>query len=113
MDKTPPDYEIRRLTERDAEAWRALRLQALKDHPEAFATAYEEWADLVIRRGLVHRRRPGRAGTDGAWKRAPSVRRRGSGRKSLARETPVRPAVAGQVMKPMLMQRRARHGAGM
>ena len=45
MDKTPPDYEIRRLTERDAEAWRALRLQALKDHPEAFATAYEEWAD--------------------------------------------------------------------
>ncbi len=40
--------EIRRLTEADApEFWR-LRLRALREHPEAFATAYEEVRDRSL-----------------------------------------------------------------
>jgi ribosomal protein S18 acetylase RimI-like enzyme len=34
--------DIRRLTRADASAYRALRLRALREHPEAFTTAYEE-----------------------------------------------------------------------
>ena len=33
---------IRRLTTRDASAYRALRLRAFHDHPEAFTSSYEE-----------------------------------------------------------------------
>jgi len=34
--------EIRLLTESDAAAWRELRLRMLRDHPDAFGSAYEE-----------------------------------------------------------------------
>jgi RimJ/RimL family protein N-acetyltransferase len=34
--------EIRRITVDDAVAYREVRLQALRDHPEAFGSAYEE-----------------------------------------------------------------------
>ncbi len=34
--------EIRKLTEADAEAYRAVRLRALREHPDAFGRAYEE-----------------------------------------------------------------------
>ena len=34
--------EIRQLVEGDAEAFRALRLRGLREHPEAFITSYEE-----------------------------------------------------------------------
>ncbi len=34
--------EIRPLTEADAEAWRELRLRMLREHPDAFGSAYEE-----------------------------------------------------------------------
>jgi RimJ/RimL family protein N-acetyltransferase len=34
--------EIRQLTEADAEAYRAVRLRALREHPDAFGRAYEE-----------------------------------------------------------------------
>jgi len=37
-------FEIRRLTANDASLFRTLRLEALKNHPEAFGTAYEEAA---------------------------------------------------------------------
>jgi RimJ/RimL family protein N-acetyltransferase len=34
--------EIRKLTDADAEAYRAVRLRALREHPDAFGRAYEE-----------------------------------------------------------------------
>jgi ribosomal protein S18 acetylase RimI-like enzyme len=34
--------EIRPLTETDAEVWRELRLRMLREHPDAFGSAYEE-----------------------------------------------------------------------
>lgn len=37
-----PDVVVRALTEADAVAYRALRLEALRDAPRAFATSYEE-----------------------------------------------------------------------
>ena len=37
-----PDIVIRPLTKDDAEQWRALRLEALRTYPLAFASAYEE-----------------------------------------------------------------------
>src|SRR5262245_31316976 len=38
--------EIRRLAEADAEAYRGVRLRALRDHPDAFGRAYEEAQSL-------------------------------------------------------------------
>lgn len=35
--------DIRLLTEADAEAYRVLRLRALRENPEAFGATYEEW----------------------------------------------------------------------
>ena len=37
-------FEIHRLTANDAGLFRTIRLEALKNHPEAFGTAYEEAA---------------------------------------------------------------------
>jgi RimJ/RimL family protein N-acetyltransferase len=39
-------FAVRRLTPDDAEAYRALRLEALQAHPEAYGTAYEEQQHL-------------------------------------------------------------------
>ena len=41
---TAPDVLVRRLTPSDAPAYRALRLRAFHDHPEAFTSSYEEEA---------------------------------------------------------------------
>ena len=40
--------EIRRLAAPDAPAYRPLRLRALREHPEAFTSSYEENADLAL-----------------------------------------------------------------
>ncbi len=40
--------EVRRLTEADVEAYRELRLEALKRHPEAFQATYETSAELTL-----------------------------------------------------------------
>lgn len=40
--------EVRRLGEVDAEAYRAIRLEALEKHPEAFQATYETVADLPV-----------------------------------------------------------------
>jgi len=39
-----PDIDIRPITRSEAEAWRALRLEMLKNHPTAFKSSYEEEA---------------------------------------------------------------------
>jgi NAD(P)-dependent dehydrogenase (short-subunit alcohol dehydrogenase family) len=39
---------VRELTEADAEEFLALRLRALREHPEAFGSSYEEWRDRAI-----------------------------------------------------------------
>lgn len=37
--------EMRRLTDADASQYRQIRLRMLREHPEAFASAYEEYLD--------------------------------------------------------------------
>jgi GNAT superfamily N-acetyltransferase len=52
MTATPPDHEIRVLSARDAPAWRALRLEMLRQNPSSFhadleqasARSDEDWA---------------------------------------------------------------------
>ena len=51
MDKTPPDAApslVRRLAPDDADAFRAVHLEALRLHPAAFAAAYEEECGLPL-----------------------------------------------------------------
>lgn len=53
--------EIRRLTPADASAYRELRLRALREHPEAFTSSYEEDSHLPVevsqqRLGSPHQR---------------------------------------------------------
>jgi ribosomal protein S18 acetylase RimI-like enzyme len=40
--------EVRRLVPADADAWWALRLRALRDHPGAFGASYEEARDRPV-----------------------------------------------------------------
>ena len=47
------DLHIRRLVSSDAPAYRALRLRALRDHPEAFTSSYEE----DVTQGIAHAER--------------------------------------------------------
>jgi len=42
----PASFEIRPLSREDAPAWRALRLEALTNHPEAFGSSHEEFSQL-------------------------------------------------------------------
>ena len=42
------DIAVRRLTEDDAEIFRAIRLEALEFHPETFQATYESAADLPL-----------------------------------------------------------------
>ncbi len=42
------DFEVRRLREADAEAYRAIRLEALELFPEAFQSTYESAAELPL-----------------------------------------------------------------
>ena len=42
------DIKVRRLTEDDAEIFRAIRLEALELHPETFQATYESAADLHL-----------------------------------------------------------------
>lgn len=37
-----PDLQVRRLTIADFPAWQSLRLRALRDHPDAFGSSYED-----------------------------------------------------------------------
>lgn len=53
---------IRSLTEADADTFRALRLRALRDHPEAFGASYEEEVDQPIER-TVERLRASSSGS--------------------------------------------------
>ena len=48
--------EIRHLQEQDWELWKEIRLEALKLHPEAFTSSYEEeylWVDEDFKQNLV------------------------------------------------------------
>ena len=42
------DMHVRRLTEDDAEIFRQIRLQALKEHPETFQSTYESAAEMPL-----------------------------------------------------------------
>ena len=42
------DRHVRRLSEDDAAAFRRIRLQALKEHPETFQATYESAAELTL-----------------------------------------------------------------
>ncbi len=42
------EHEVRRLTPDDAEAFRAIRLESLKNHPEAFGASYEFEEGLAL-----------------------------------------------------------------
>jgi len=42
------EFEVRRLTESDARAYRDIRLEALEEYPEAFQATYESALDLPL-----------------------------------------------------------------
>ncbi len=62
MAESGSDFDIRPVTRREATAWRALRLEALKNHPLAFMSSYEE----AVKRDLAFfaERIPEPAGAD-------------------------------------------------
>ena len=41
-------HDVRRLTAEDAKAFRAIRLEALNNHPEAFGASYEDEQGLAL-----------------------------------------------------------------
>ena len=43
-----PDVLVRRLTQADASAYRAVRLRALREHPEAFTSDADEEASQPL-----------------------------------------------------------------
>ena len=48
--------EIRQLQEQDWEIWKGMRLEAVKLHPEAFGSSYEEeslWKDEDFKNSLI------------------------------------------------------------
>ena len=49
---------IRDLTPGDAAAFRAIRLRSLKDHPEAFAAAYEDEKDIPLAEAVKRLEQP-------------------------------------------------------
>ena len=49
---------IRDLTGADAEIFQAVRLRSLKDHPEAFASAYEDEKDIPLEQRVEFLNRP-------------------------------------------------------
>lgn len=48
MPSDAPPYIVRQLVARDAEAFRAAHIEALRTYPAAFAAAYEEECDLPL-----------------------------------------------------------------
>lgn len=52
-----PDFQVRPLVAADVEAYRALRLQGLRDHPEAFGADGDEEASWPARDWLARLRR--------------------------------------------------------
>lgn len=60
--------QIRQLTGQDAHAYRALRLRALADHPEAFGASVEEEQALTLAQLAQQLDEPtGNSATIGAW----------------------------------------------
>lgn len=49
---------IRLLAPADAAAFQAIRLRSLKDHPEAFAAAYEEEKDILVEEAVKRFEQP-------------------------------------------------------
>ncbi len=48
MAQPPADFEIRPVTRAEAEAWRTLRLEMLRDEPLAFSSSYEDQVELEL-----------------------------------------------------------------
>src|SRR5215510_5390941 len=49
---------VRALTGTDAKAFQAIRLRSLKEHPEAFAAAYEDESDIPLERAVERLNEP-------------------------------------------------------
>src|SRR5215212_4306028 len=49
---------VRDLTGTDAAAFRAIRLRSLQEHPEAFASAYEDEKDFPLEQTAEHLNKP-------------------------------------------------------
>ena len=62
MPTDPPAFEIRSVTREEAPAWRELRAEALKNHPAAFMSAYEDF--ILLDEETVAARIPPPGGAD-------------------------------------------------
>src|SRR5688572_27681780 len=49
---------VRELTSDDAADFQAIRLRSLKEHPEAFASAYEDEKDMPLEQTVKHFEQP-------------------------------------------------------